>query len=59
MHRDFKPDNLLVVSKNYKSPVCVKITDFGSSRLAADEKAAKYTKGIGTPLYMAVELVLY
>ena len=30
IHRDFKPDNLLIVSKSEKSSVSVKITDFGA-----------------------------
>ena len=36
LHRDFKPDNLLVVSKNPDSAVCVKLTDFGT-RLTNNE----------------------
>eukprot|EP01107_Rhizomastix_libera_P002924 TRINITY_DN15098_c0_g1_i1.p1 TRINITY_DN15098_c0_g1~~TRINITY_DN15098_c0_g1_i1.p1 ORF type:complete len:1328 (+),score=282.58 TRINITY_DN15098_c0_g1_i1:19-4002(+) len=56
MHRDFKPDNLLVVSTNPNS-VCVKLTDFGTSRQAIDDSSQQYTKGVGTPLYMAPELL--
>ena len=59
MHRDFKPDNLLVVSKNPNSAVCVKLTDFGTSRVAIEESAKNYTKGLGTPIYMSPELVCF
>jgi len=59
MHRDFKPDNLLVVSKSPNSAVCVKITDFGTSRLVSDDTAKNYTKGLGTPIYMSPELVYF
>jgi len=34
-HRDLKPDNMLVVSSHPSTPVNLKITDFGTSRVAA------------------------
>eukprot|EP01107_Rhizomastix_libera_P006554 TRINITY_DN206_c0_g2_i4.p1 TRINITY_DN206_c0_g2~~TRINITY_DN206_c0_g2_i4.p1 ORF type:complete len:890 (+),score=195.78 TRINITY_DN206_c0_g2_i4:922-3591(+) len=54
VHRDLKPDNLLVVSLNPQSPACLKLSDFGSSRLFS-EGDTNFTKAIGTPIYMAPE----
>ena len=55
MHRDLKPDNLLVVSfsKDQKS-VHVKLSDFGTSRFA--NQTLKMTNRIGTPAFMAPEV---
>ena len=55
LHRDLKPDNLLVVSTSIKSPVRVKLTDFGSSRSVTEVGERQKTKGVGTPVYMAPE----
>ena len=58
IHRDLKPDNVLM-----KSPLDVsntslcKITDFGTSRTAENVFAITMTKGQGTPLYMAPEIL--
>jgi serine/threonine protein kinase len=56
MHRDVKPDNLLVVSIDPAARVNCKLTDFGTTR-AGGEKERQYTKGIGTPTYMAPEIL--
>ena len=54
MHLDLKPDNLLVNSLFADAACCVKITDFGTSRLS--KKTAKTgDKGLGTPIYLAPE----
>eukprot|EP00727_Mastigamoeba_balamuthi_P005433 m51a1_g1509 putative protein serine threonine (1741) ;mRNA; r:394100-401236 len=57
LHRDLKPDNLLVFSMSPRESVCVKLSDFGTSRAVGDEEARSYTKGIGTFLYMAPEII--
>eukprot|EP00727_Mastigamoeba_balamuthi_P012055 m51a1_g7472 putative serine-threonine protein (958) ;mRNA; r:178397-182922 len=58
IHRDLKPDNLLVVSLAEEAPVLCKLTDFGTSRGAtAGIKEAGMTKGLGTPIYMAPEVL--
>ncbi|EKE37727.1 hypothetical protein ENUP19_0219G0049 [Entamoeba nuttalli] len=54
MHLDLKPDNLLVNSFDPESACCIKITDFGTSRMT--KKSNKRTdKGLGTPVYLAPE----
>jgi serine/threonine protein kinase len=57
LHRDLKLDNLLVVSVLPDDPVCVKLTDFGSSRAVSEKIQNSYTSGIGTPIYMAPEIL--
>ncbi|KAL7717799.1 Protein kinase domain containing protein [Entamoeba marina] len=58
LHRDIKPDNLLVTSLEENVPVNAKLTDFGSSRninILMNNKT--FTKGIGSPAYMAPEVL--
>ncbi|ELP85878.1 protein serine/threonine kinase, putative [Entamoeba invadens IP1] len=58
LHRDIKPDNLLVFSINLKNNVSAKLTDFGSSRnYNAMMTNMTFTKGIGTPKFMAPEVL--
>ena len=58
VHSDLKPDNVLC-----RSPLSVdndelcKITDFGTSRSVEHVFALTMTKGQGTPLYMAPEIL--
>ncbi len=55
MHRDLKPDNLLVVSFSKDANVVhVKLTDFGTSRFV--NQTIKMTNRIGTPVFMAPEV---
>ena len=57
IHRDIKPENVLLVSTSSKSPVRGKLSDFGTSRMVSDVEQQKLTKGVGTPLFMAPELL--
>ena len=57
MHRDLKPDNVLVMTLDETAPVCCKISDFGSTREIGDEISKSYTRGVGTPAYMAPEVL--
>ncbi|KAH3760223.1 protein serine/threonine kinase [Pelomyxa schiedti] len=58
LHRDLKPDNLLVSNLNVDSDVNCKINDFGTSRdISKLEETQFFTVGVGTPVYMAPELL--
>lgn len=54
IHRDIKPQNILVFSLEPKAPVHVKLTDFGTARFISDD-ATTITKNIGTIAFMAPE----
>ncbi|KAH3758210.1 Serine/threonine-protein kinase CTR1 [Pelomyxa schiedti] len=54
---DLKSDNLLVASTEVDAPTTVKLTDFGTGRIIKDNAVRAYTKGIGTPIYMAPEIL--
>ena len=57
IHRDVKGENVLVYSLNPHSPVCGKLTDFGTCRNISERalQTKELTTGIGTPTYMAPE----
>ncbi|ELP92620.1 protein serine/threonine kinase, putative [Entamoeba invadens IP1] len=58
LHRDIKPDNILIVSLDEGMAVNGKLTDFGSSRnINMLMTNMTFTKGVGTPKYMAEEVL--
>ena len=58
LHRDIKPDNVLVFSLGEVIGVNGKLMDFGSSRnINFLMTNMTFTKGIGTPTYMAPEVL--
>ncbi|ELP92536.1 tyrosine protein kinase transforming protein Abl, putative [Entamoeba invadens IP1] len=58
VHRDIKPDNLLVFSLEMDEKVNAKMTDFGSARnINMLMTNMTFTKGIGTPKYMSPEVL--
>eukprot|EP00727_Mastigamoeba_balamuthi_P013895 m51a1_g9128 putative protein serine threonine (1033) ;mRNA; r:5552-9038 len=60
IHRDLKPDNLLLFSLELTAEVRVKISDFGTARMIGHQTdpSAEYTKAVGSPLFMAPEVIL-
>jgi len=57
IHRDVKNDNLLIVSLSSHAPVTVKLTDFGTSRSSSMAIQIEMTSGVGTPAFMAPEIL--
>ena len=58
LHRDIKPDNFLIISLSAKAPVSCKIADFGTSRsITQAQEAFNHTAALGTPIYMAPEIL--
>ena len=58
IHRDLKPGNVLCFDcTNVSAVACCKITDFGESRFFKNGKANLMTKGVGTSVYMVIQLL--
>ncbi|EKE41584.1 tyrosine kinase, putative [Entamoeba nuttalli P19] len=58
LHRDIKPDNMLITSLDNDIPVNAKLTDFGSARnINSLMTNMTFTKGVGTPSFMAPEIL--
>jgi tRNA A-37 threonylcarbamoyl transferase component Bud32 len=53
VHRDLKPDNVLLDEGS-----TIKLCDFGLSRFVENSIANTMTAGIGTPAFMAIELII-
>ncbi|KNH09515.1 tyrosine kinase family protein [Perkinsela sp. CCAP 1560/4] len=53
VHRDIKPDNILVSLSDGK--YTVRITDFGLAKFTRREESAEFTNISGTPAYMSPE----
>jgi serine/threonine protein kinase len=54
VHRDIKPANILLEAETGKA----KLTDFGLARVADDAKMTSDETLIGTPFYMAPEIIM-
>lgn len=57
VHRDLKPENILVANLAWGCGATCKIADMGSARSLFNKQAIKDSNGMGTPLYMAPEIV--
>ncbi|ELP86262.1 protein serine/threonine kinase, putative [Entamoeba invadens IP1] len=58
LHRDIKPDNMLVLIVDANVRVNAKLTDFGSARnINLMMTNMTFTKGVGTPSFMAPEVL--
>lgn len=57
VHRDIKPENVLLDQSAGAGSSVPKLTDFGVARIANTSDTLRQTTLIGTPLYMAPELV--
>ena len=59
VHRNLKPTNILIASRDVRCPVLCKICDFGASRFVSDEQAAAtMTSTAATPLFTAPEMMV-
>jgi serine/threonine-protein kinase len=57
VHRDLKPENLFLTHREDGSG-CIKILDFGISKIVSEAATGRNTTSIGTPAYMAPEQVV-
>jgi len=56
-HRDLKPGNILLSELDWSMGAQPKICDFGMSKLLVGEQSATMTANLGTPSFMAPELL--
>jgi len=57
LHRNLKPSNVLLLTKDPEAAIVAKITDFGSSRTMTERVALAHRIGVGRPAYMAPEIL--
>lgn len=58
IHRDLKPDNVMIVDRGSGESKAVKVLDFGISAMIDERNETRWTKpghAVGTPEYMAPE----
>jgi serine/threonine-protein kinase len=54
VHRDLKPANLFI-TRRVDGTLCLKVLDFGISRVESDVSMTQTTRILGSPLYMSPE----
>ncbi|ODM89961.1 Serine/threonine-protein kinase/endoribonuclease IRE2 [Orchesella cincta] len=60
IHRDIKPQNILLRCDDSTKTVCVKISDFGISKYLSEHRLdATFTSGLGTEGWVAPEILQY
>lgn len=57
VHRDLKPENILLDKSVAPEPAIPRITDFGIAKFVSGSRSSRRTSVIGTPDYMAPELI--
>ncbi|KAH3761386.1 serine/threonine-protein kinase STY8 [Pelomyxa schiedti] len=58
LYRDLKCSNMLVITTSLTAEINCKLTDFGTARNVENPATiARYTVGLGTPVFMAPELL--
>ena len=57
LHRDLKPENVLVVSEDPNAEVICRLCDYATAGLKVKETAMDFSRGTGTPQYLAPEVM--